>query len=55
MAGCQTWRSRPNRAALWRNPIVTTQAATIINDIGRDINAEQVDLGEPHAGAPASK
>jgi hypothetical protein len=31
MAGCQTSRSRPNRAALRRNAIVTSQAATIIN------------------------
>jgi hypothetical protein len=27
-------RSRPNRAALCRNPIVITQAVTSISDIG---------------------
>jgi hypothetical protein len=33
-AGSQTWRSKPNRAANRRREIVTTQAATIITDIG---------------------
>jgi hypothetical protein len=38
-----------------RSPIVATQATTHHRRHRRDIDAEQVDFGEPHRNPPASK